>query len=88
MRIYDFLCTILNSKVKSILLSCFPNLKRKEIPGKKLKRFAQCRGLLKKANKSDTITLIIPCFKHAIYLKKCLESIIKQTILPDKIILT
>jgi glycosyltransferase involved in cell wall biosynthesis len=86
MKIYN-LYKILNSKVKSQVLSYFSGLKRSEIPKGKLKRFAKRHGLLNRTNKSDTITLIIPCFKHAIYLKKCLESIINQTVMPNKIVI-
>ncbi|MCJ7638099.1 MAG: glycosyltransferase family 2 protein, partial [Nitrososphaeraceae archaeon] len=35
----------------------------------------------------NTITVIIPCYNHANYLKKCFESVVNQTEHPDEIII-
>ncbi len=35
----------------------------------------------------NTITVVIPCYNHANYLKKCFESVVNQTEHPDEIII-
>ncbi|MDD3079173.1 MAG: glycosyltransferase family A protein [Paludibacter sp.] len=62
-------------------------IKDREIPTNKLKKFAKSKGFLNRKNNCETIALIIPCYKHAQYLRKCFESAVTQTRLPDKIII-
>ena len=61
-----------------------------EIPKYKMHRFLKTHHVIDLQNKLDTqdksVTIIIPCYKHSAYLKKCFESISKQTIKPSEII--
>lgn len=61
-----------------------------EIPRYKVKAFLSKHVTNKEnvfKNKDISIAIIIPCFKHAVYLKKCFESIINQTQRPNEVIL-
>ncbi|MEI8203322.1 MAG: glycosyltransferase family A protein [Bacteroidota bacterium] len=72
---------------RRLLLPYFPFLKAKEIQTGKLQRYAKHTGVNTEKNKSDCLAIIVPCFKHAIFLKKCLDSIKNQTVLPNKLII-
>jgi len=74
-------------KYKQNLKNILSSVEKIEITEGKLKIYADNNSLLLQPNKSNTISIIIPCFKHAKYLKLSLKSIINQTILPNKLII-
>ena len=57
-----------------------------EIPKYKIDNFLRSQKVSTNHPNNNKISIVIPCYKHGVYLKKCLESILKQTKKPDEII--
>ena len=74
-------------KYKENIKKYLSDAEKIEISNGILKEYSNIKGLLEQQNKSNTISIIIPCYKHAKYLKQCLKSVTNQTTLPNKLII-
>ena len=64
-------------------------IRRRQIPLRKMMSFKKKyqNRTINEPTKTETIAIIVPCYKHAQYLPSAFDSIIKQTRLPNQVVL-